>query len=73
MAASLAEADAMIAVCQQHDVRWAINWPLVWVATHRTAKRLIDEGRLGTVLEVHYYGGNRGPLCAHGRQACDHG
>ncbi len=62
MAASLAEADAMIAACRQHDVRWAINWPLVWVPTHRTAKRLIDEGRIGEVLEVHYYGGNRGPL-----------
>ena len=27
-----------------------------------TAKRLIDEGRIGDVLEVHSYGGNRGPL-----------
>ena len=40
----------------------AINWPLVWSAPHVTAKRLIDEGRLGDVLEVHYHGGNRGPL-----------
>ena len=62
MAASLADADEMIAACQQHDVRLAINWPLVWVANHRTSKRLIDEGRIGNVLEVHYYGGNRGPL-----------
>jgi glucose-fructose oxidoreductase len=62
MAASLADADAMIAACEQHDVRWAINWPLVWVPSHRTAKRLIDQGRIGEVLEVHYYGGNRGPL-----------
>lgn len=62
MAASLADADAMIAACQQHDVRWAINWPLVWVPSHRTAKRLIDQGRIGSVLEVHFYGGNRGPL-----------
>lgn len=62
MAASLVEADAMIAVCQQHDVRWAINWPLVWVPSHRTTYRLIQEGRIGEVLEVHYYDGNRGPL-----------
>jgi glucose-fructose oxidoreductase len=62
LAASLAEADSMIAACQQHDVRWAINWPLVWVASHRTTKRLIDEGRIGEVIEVHYYDGNRGPL-----------
>ncbi len=62
MASSLAEADSMIEVCARHDVRWAINWPLVWVAAHRTAKRLIDEGRIGEVIEVHYYDGNRGPL-----------
>ncbi len=62
MAASLADADRMIAACQQHDVRWAINWPLVWVPSHRMAKRLIDEGRIGDVIEVHHYGGNRGPL-----------
>ncbi|RMF44560.1 MAG: gfo/Idh/MocA family oxidoreductase [Planctomycetota bacterium] len=62
MAASLADADRMIEVCQQHDVVWAINWPLVWVASHRTTKRLIDEGRIGEPIEVHYYDGNRGPL-----------
>ncbi|WP_367302568.1 Gfo/Idh/MocA family oxidoreductase [Allorhodopirellula heiligendammensis] len=31
-AASLAEADRMIAACDQADVRLAINWPLAWVA-----------------------------------------
>lgn len=62
MAASLAEADAMIEACQQHNVEWAINWPLAWVASHRTAKRLIDEGAIGRCQEVHYYDGNRGPL-----------
>ncbi len=62
MAASLADADRMIAACQQHDVVLAINWPIVWVPAHRTAKRLVDEGRIGKVIEVHHYGGNRGPL-----------
>ncbi len=61
-AGSLAEADRMIAACQSADVRLAINWPLAWVASHRMAKRLIDEGRIGQCIEVHYYGGNRGPL-----------
>lgn len=27
-----------------------------------TTKRLIDEGMIGEVIEVHYYDGNRGPL-----------
>ena len=42
--------------------RMAINWPLAWVESHRTAKRLIDEGTIGELLEVHFYDGNRGPL-----------
>jgi len=62
MAATLAEADRMLAASAQYAVMLAINWPLVWVPSHRTAKRLTDEGRIGDVLEVHYYGGNRGPL-----------
>lgn len=62
MAASLQDADRMIAACQEHGNKLAINWPLVWVPSHRTAKRLIDEGRIGRLTEVHYYDGNRGPL-----------
>jgi len=62
MAASLEDADRMLAACKQHDVVLGINWPLVWVPSHRTAKRLIDEGRIGQLREVHYYEGNRGPL-----------
>ncbi len=62
MAASLADADRIIAASQKHHVKLAINWPMVWVPSHRTAKRLVDEGRVGELLEVHYYDGNRGPL-----------
>ncbi|GIW99066.1 MAG: glucose-fructose oxidoreductase [Pirellulaceae bacterium] len=62
MARSLSDADRMIAACASHETLWAINWPLAWVPAHRTAKRLIDEGRIGRPLEIHYYDGNRGPL-----------
>lgn len=61
-AASVAEADRMIAAARRHRVRLAINWPLRWVASHCTAYRLLVEGRIGDLQEVHYYGGNRGPL-----------
>jgi glucose-fructose oxidoreductase len=61
-AASLAEADAMIAAMRPTEKILAINWPLAWVPAHVTAKRLIDEGVIGDVIEVHYYDGNRGPL-----------
>lgn len=61
-AASLADADRMIAACDRAGVRLAINWPLAWYRSHNTTKRLIDEGVIGQVCEVHFYDGNRGPL-----------
>jgi glucose-fructose oxidoreductase len=62
MADSVAKAGAMIRAVEATGKTLAINWPLVWSDSHRTAKRLIDEGAIGDVIEVHYYGGNRGPL-----------
>lgn len=61
-AASLRDADRMIAAARQHKIRLAINWPLAWYPPHVTTKRLIDEGVIGAVTEVHFYDGNRGPL-----------
>ena len=61
-AATLAEADIMIAAMQKTGKTMIVNWPLAWYPPHLTAKRLIDEGVIGTVMEVHYYDGNRGPL-----------
>lgn len=61
-AASLDEADAMVAAMAPTGRRLMINWPLAWMPSHRTAKRLVDEGTVGDVLGVHYHDGNRGPL-----------
>jgi glucose-fructose oxidoreductase len=61
-AASLAEADRMIAAVANSGKQMVINWPLAWYPPHVTSKRLIDEGVIGAVIEVHYYDGNRGPL-----------
>lgn len=61
-AASLAEADRMIEAVRKNGRRLVINWPLRWYPPHITAKRLVDEGAIGKLLEVHYYDGNRGPL-----------
>jgi predicted dehydrogenase len=61
-AASLREADRMIAAARKARRLLAINWPLRWVASHVTAHRLLREGRIGALQEVHYYDGNRGPL-----------
>ncbi len=61
-AASLADADRMIAAMKKGGGRMIVNWPLAWYPSHRTTKRLVDEGMIGDVLEVHFYDGNRGPL-----------
>jgi predicted dehydrogenase len=61
-AASLADADRMIAAMAKTGKTMVINWPLAWYPPHVTTKRLIDEGVIGAIREVHYYDGNRGPL-----------
>jgi glucose-fructose oxidoreductase len=61
-AGSLAEADRMIAAMERSGKTMVINWPLAWYPCHVTTKRLIGDGIIGDVLEVHYYDGNRGPL-----------
>jgi glucose-fructose oxidoreductase len=61
-ASSLEDADRMIAAARRHKVLLAINWPLRWVTCHCTAYRLLREGLIGDLQEVHYYNGNRGPL-----------
>jgi glucose-fructose oxidoreductase len=61
-AASLGDADRMIAAMRNTGRQLAINWPLRWYPTHVTTYRLISEGWIGDVQEVHFYDGNRGPL-----------
>ena len=61
-AASVTDADRMISAVEKTGKQLLINWPLRWVASHVTAHRLIQEGLIGDVIEVHYYDGNRGPL-----------
>jgi len=61
-AASADDARRMIAAMEGTGRQMAINWPLRWVESHVTAKRLIDEGAIGDLIEVHFYDGNRGPL-----------
>ncbi len=61
-AASVDEADRMVAAVGKTGRQLAINWPLRWYRAHVTAYRLIQEGTLGDVREVHFYDGNRGPL-----------
>ncbi|HEX4214496.1 MAG TPA: Gfo/Idh/MocA family oxidoreductase [Candidatus Dormibacteraeota bacterium] len=61
-ATELGDADEMIAAAERSGVLLAVNWPLAWYPPHRTTERLIREGTIGEVREIHYYDGNRGPL-----------
>ncbi len=60
-AATLGDADRMIAAVTKTGKHMIVNWPLAWYPPHVTSKRLIDEGLIGELREVHYYDGNRGP------------
>lgn len=61
-AANVADARRMIEAMAGGGKRLAVNWPLAWYPTHNTARRLIGEGVIGELIEVHFYDGNRGPL-----------
>jgi predicted dehydrogenase len=61
-AASVSDARRMVEAMQGSGGRLAINWPLAWYRSHNTSKRLVDEGAIGDLIEVHFYDGNRGPL-----------
>src|SRR5271166_5394174 len=45
-AASLADADRILAAVAKSGIRLAVNWPLRWYPPHVTAKRMIDEGAI---------------------------
>ena len=57
MAASLADADRMLDAMPE-DRTLFVNWPTMWDPVKHTLKRLVDEGTIGDVVEVQYYGGN---------------
>jgi len=52
--------DRMISAMDESGGKFLTNWPLAWYRSHRTTKRLIDEGTIGDVVEVKYYDGNEG-------------
>ena len=43
--------DRMIAAMAKTGRAFAVNWPLAWYPSHRTAKRIVDEGTIGEVIE----------------------
>ena len=58
IATSLAEADAMIAACDERNVKLVINHTRRWDPYYETALALIQDGRIGSVrtLSAHFAG-----------------
>ena len=52
---TLAEADAMIEVCREHAVALAVNCARRWNPHFSEARRLIDSGELGDLLQITVY------------------
>lgn len=60
LAVTLDQADRMISAMDRFDGQLFINWPAAWDPELHTLKRLVDDGVVGNVIEVQYYGGNAG-------------
>jgi glucose-fructose oxidoreductase len=62
MAASLEGALRMVRACRAAGTTLVVNWPYTWSALGREAKRLLEEGVIGSLLEVKWRSGHTGPL-----------
>ncbi len=62
MAVSLSDGLRMARACQAAGTTLLVNWPVTWSEQAQTAKRLLDEGVIGRVLEVKWRSGHTGPL-----------
>ena len=68
MAATLGLADQMATTANRAGVRLMINWPTNWSPAYHHAKRLIDDGCIGSVWQVHHRAGHGGPPPDYARQ-----
>lgn len=62
MAMSLAHGLRMCRAATAAGTTMIVNWPIAWSPGAWEMKRLIDEGTIGTVLQVKYRAGHTGPL-----------
>ena len=69
MSLSLAEADEMVAVCRERGVALAVNCVRRWTPSFVEARRIIDSGELGEILQVTAYA--ECPLSANGSHMLD--
>jgi predicted dehydrogenase len=66
MATSLREAEEMIAVCEENNVKLSINHTRRWDWEHRKAKDIIDNGEIGQLIGITlHFGGALGNMGTH--------
>jgi predicted dehydrogenase len=61
MAASLADAEALLAAAQAAQQPLMINWPMAWRPAIRYGLDLAREGAVGEIVQVSHRGGHAGP------------
>ena len=61
MAATLAQADAMLAAARRNNIRLMINWPFAWWPQLQQALKLAREGAIGDLWQVKYRAAHAGP------------
>jgi predicted dehydrogenase len=72
MATTLADADRMIALTEEHGVAMVVNHTRRWYATYQYARELIRAGHLGRVTHIHAVcGGPRAMLFRNGTHLID--
>jgi len=62
LTASLAGAERLVAAARRFDVRLMVNWPSAWSGAVRRMHQLIEQGAVGTILQVHTRMGSGGPF-----------
>ena len=62
MAMCMTDALSMVRAVKAAGTTMLVNWPMTWNPAAHEAKRLIDAGAIGRVLEVKFRGGHTGPL-----------
>lgn len=61
MAATLEQADAMMAAVRRNHVRLMINWPFAWWPQLQHALKLAAQGAIGNLWQVKYRAAHAGP------------
>lgn len=61
MAATLAQADQMVAAAKRHDKRLMVNWPNQWEPAYVEWERRVREGEIGRVVHIKRRNAHNGP------------